>query len=193
MYTEIILHVESIKFFGKVCELRHGVNHIEPHVSISNNMHHTRNNSKVFIQSVHIPTYFGGGHYHQLLVIGSDNKMLLSAYNRRTVGNSGVLAYKVNALMVIMGATETCRNMDGLRANIRISTLVWCVLFEIFRQLNKLHRVNKNVKFCVFKLYSTLYKANFIIFFVGTFLTYALLFQPNIKLLCIFLTDSGII
>lgn len=113
MYTEITLHFECIQILGKACELRHGVNHIQPHMSnISNNMHHTSNNSKVFIQSVHIPTYFGGGHYHQLFVLGSGNKILLSARMRRTVGNSGVLACKVHALVMVMGATETRRNMD---------------------------------------------------------------------------------
>lgn len=33
VYTEIILHFESIKFLGKICDLQHGVNHIQPHVS----------------------------------------------------------------------------------------------------------------------------------------------------------------
>jgi hypothetical protein len=32
-------------------------------------------------------------------------------HNRRAAGNSDVLAYKVNALMVVSNATETCRNM----------------------------------------------------------------------------------
>ena len=38
-------------------------------------MHHTRNNSKVFVQSVRITTYFGGGHYHQMFALGTDNKI----------------------------------------------------------------------------------------------------------------------
>jgi hypothetical protein len=38
-------------------------------LNISKNMHDTRNNSKLFTQSVHIPIGFGGGHYHQLFVL----------------------------------------------------------------------------------------------------------------------------
>ena len=34
-------------------------------LKISNNMQHALNDSKVLTQSVHIPTYFSGGYYHQ--------------------------------------------------------------------------------------------------------------------------------
>jgi len=54
--------------------------------------------------------------------------MLFSAHNRRKVGNRGVVAYKVNALMFVMGATETCRNADWLCANMGIINRIWCVL-----------------------------------------------------------------
>jgi hypothetical protein len=39
-------------------------------------------------------------------------RILLSVYNKTNCSNNGVLAYKVNTLMLVVTSNETCRNVD---------------------------------------------------------------------------------
>jgi hypothetical protein len=85
--------------------------------------------------------------------------ILLWVHNKTISFNSGVLAYKVNSLMMMVATTKTCWNREWL-CDILIDILfafhrstcvynfktleslsVWCILLEIFRKIimNKSH------------------------------------------------------
>jgi hypothetical protein len=61
--------------------------------------------------------------------------ILLWAHNKTNSFNSGLLAYKLNSLVmvvVVVATTEACRNIDWLCENCRI---IKCILLENFRQI----------------------------------------------------------
>ena len=54
--------------------------------------------------------------------------ILLWVHDKMNGFNGGVLANKVNSVMMVVATTETCQNMDRLRKNFRISK---CMVYNV--------------------------------------------------------------
>jgi len=75
-------------------------------------------------------------------VIKDGMRVLLSVYNKTNDSNSGVLAYKVNPLMLVVAANETCRNVEWLHKNFRIIKYVVLTVGNLYTDTVAYARMN---------------------------------------------------